>query len=222
MPVNLLHKFENHYQVVILEGYGLSEASPVTAFNPLQGVRKPGSIGKDISGVKNKVVDPNGNEVPRGEVGELIVQGPNVMLGYWGNPEATGLTLREGWLYTGDMATMDVDGYIFIVDRKKDMITVGGYNVYPREVEEVLYQHPVVLEAAVIGLPDEEYGERVKAFIVKKEESLSVADIVGFCQKKLAKYKVPKEVEFLGELPKNKTGKILRRALKNSKPNSVV
>lgn len=216
MPVELLRKFENHYRVVILEGYGLSEASPVTAFNPLEGVRKQGSIGHDIPGVKNKVVDLDGNEVPRGEVGELIVQGPNVMLGYLGMPEATAMALRDGWLYTGDMAKMDDDGYIFIVDRKKDMIIVGGYNVYPREVEEVLYQHPFVLEAAVIGVPDEEYGERVKACIVKKDQGLSAADILAFCQDKLAKYKVPTQVEFMEELPKNSTGKILRRVLQTT------
>lgn len=216
MPVELLHKFETRFKVVILEGYGLSEASPVTAFNRLEGIRKPGSIGRDIPGVKNKVVDPEGREVPRGEVGELIVQGPNVMLGYYGKPESTALTLRKGWLYTGDMATMDEDGFIFIVDRKKDMIIVGGYNVYPREVEEVLYQHPFILEAAVIGVPDEEYGERVKAYIVKKENNLSEAEIVSFCQEKLVKYKVPREIEFLEELPKNRTGKILRRSLKTT------
>lgn len=216
MPVELLHKFESRYQVIILEGYGLSEASPVTAFNSLEGVRKPGSIGKDIPGVKNKVVDPNGNEVSHGQVGELIVQGPNVMLGYLEDAEATSMTLRDGWLYTGDMAKMDEDGFIYIVDRKKDMIIVGGFNVYPREVEEVLYQHPLVLEAAVISVPDEEYGERVKAFIVKKEEGLSVGGIIAFCREKLAKYKVPKEVEFLVELPKNRTGKILRRALRTT------
>ncbi|HHW37771.1 MAG TPA: long-chain-fatty-acid--CoA ligase [Bacillales bacterium] len=214
LPVELLHKFQNYFRTFILEGYGLTESSPVTAFNPLEGVRKPGSIGKDIPRVKNKVVDPNGIEVPRGEVGELIVQGPNVMLGYLGNPEATALALRGGWLYTGDMATMDEDGYIFIVDRKKDMISVGGFNVYPREVEEVLYQHPFVLEAAVIGVPDEEYGERVKAYIVKKVEDVSVPEILAFCQERLVKYKIPKEVEFLEELPKNRTGKILRRALR--------
>lgn len=216
MPVELLHKFESRFGVILLEGYGLSEASPVTAFNRMEEIRKPGSIGKDIPGVKNKVVDPDGKEVPRGEVGELIVQGPNVMLGYYGQPESTALTLREGWLYTGDMAIMDEDGYIFIVDRKKDMIIVGGYNVYPREVEEVLYQHPFVLEAAVIGVPDQEYGERVKAYIVKKAEEVSVDDLFAFCQEKLVKYKVPREIEFLKELPKNRTGKILRKALKTT------
>ncbi len=214
IPVELLYKFEERYRVTILEGYGLSESSPVTAFNPLRGIRKPGSIGIDIPGVKNIVVDPEGREVPRGEVGELIVRGPNVMKGYLGMPEATAATLKNGWLYTGDMAKMDEDGYIFIVDRKKDMILVGGYNVYPREVEEVLYQHPNVIEAAVIGAPDPEYGEIVKAFVVKKQDDLSSDEIISFCQARLAKYKVPRQIEFLTELPKNTTGKIMRRALK--------
>lgn len=215
MPVELLRRFEEKYGVIITEGYGLSEAAPATAFNPLHGARKPGSIGVDIPSVINKVVDEQGRDVPRGEVGELIVQGPNVMLGYLGMPEATEQALKDGWLYTGDMARMDEEGYIYIVDRKKDMILVGGFNVYPREVEEVLYQHPSIVEAAVVGVPDEQYGEMVKAFVVRKEESLSGEDVIHFCQDKLAKYKVPRQVDFLAELPKNSTGKIMRRALRS-------
>jgi long-chain acyl-CoA synthetase len=214
MPVALLNKFEQRYQVRIMEGYGLSEASPVTAFNPIMGIRKPGSIGVDIPYVTNKVVDPYGREVPRGEVGELIVKGPNVMKGYLGMPEETEMALRDGWLYTGDMARMDEDGYLYIVDRKKDMILVGGYNVYPREVEEVIYEHPAIVETAVIGVPDEEYGEAVKAFVVSNEASLTEEDIIQFCKGKIAKYKIPKFIEFVNELPKNTTGKILRRALR--------
>ncbi|GED26328.1 long-chain-fatty-acid--CoA ligase [Brevibacillus agri] len=214
MPVELLHKFEAKYEVMILEGYGLSEAAPATAFNPLRGTRKPGSVGVNIPHVVNKVVDPEGNELPRGEVGELVVQGPNVMLGYLGLPEDTAATLRNGWLYTGDMARMDEEGYVYIVDRKKDMILVDGYNVYPREVEEVLYQHPAIIEAAVIGVPDEVHGEAVKAFVALKEVAVSQEDIVAFCQDKLAKYKVPRLVEIVPELPKNSTGKILRRSLR--------
>lgn len=214
IPVELLHRFEEKYKVSILEGYGLSETAPVTAFNPLRGTRKPGSVGIDIPDVKNKVVDPDGIEVPRGEIGELIVKGPNVMLGYLGMPEATSSALKDGWFYTGDLARMDGEGYIYIVDRKKDMILVGGFNVYPREVEEVLYQHPAIVESAVIGIPDKEYGEIVKAFVVTNDESITMNDILYFCQDKLAKYKLPKQIEFMKELPKNSTGKILRRALR--------
>lgn len=216
MPVELLHKFEAKYEAKVLEGYGLSEAAPATTFNPLHGTRKPGSVGVDIPLVKNKVVDPEGNEVPRGEVGELVVQGPNVMIGYLGLPEETVAALRDGWLFTGDLARMDDEGYVYIVDRKKDMILVDGYNVYPREVEEVLYQHPAILEAAVIGIPDEVHGEAVKAFVALKEVAVSQEDIVDFCRDKLAKYKVPRQVEFVTELPKNSTGKILRRSLRPS------
>ncbi|MDN3016280.1 long-chain-fatty-acid--CoA ligase [Paenibacillus sp. BSR1-1] len=214
IPVELLHRFEEKYKVHVLEGYGLSETAPVTAFNPLRGTRKPGSVGIDIPEVKNKVVDLNGVEVPRGEIGELIVQGPNVMMGYLGMPEATSSALKDGWFYTGDLARMDEEGYIYIVDRKKDMILVGGYNVYPREVEEVLYQHPAIVETVVIGIPDKEYGEIVKAFVVTNDEGITTDDIQYFCQDKLAKYKLPKQVEFMSELPKNSTGKILRRALR--------
>ncbi|MEH7073361.1 long-chain-fatty-acid--CoA ligase [Neobacillus drentensis] len=217
IPVELLNRFEEKYKVHVLEGYGLSETAPVTAFNPLRGIRKPGSVGVDIPEVKNKVVDPNGMEVSRGEIGELIVKGPNVMMGYLGMPEATSSALKEGWFYTGDLARMDEEGYIYIVDRKKDMILVGGYNVYPREVEEVLYQHPAILETAVIGIPDKEYGEIVKAFVVTNGEGITMDDILYFCEDKLAKYKLPKQVEFMEELPKNSTGKILRRALRMEK-----
>ncbi|WP_153730958.1 long-chain-fatty-acid--CoA ligase [Sporosarcina obsidiansis] len=216
IPLALLQQFESKYQVSILEGYGLSEAAPVTSFNPLRGTQKPGSVGVDIPNVKNKVVDPDGREVPAGEVGELIVQGPNVMMGYLGMPEETRMTLKEGWLFTGDLAKKDEEGYIYIVDRKKDIILVGGYNVYPREVEEVLYQHPLVREAAVIGVADPAYGERVKAYVVKKEEALTEKEMIRFCSDHLAKYKLPKEVEFVAEMPRNSTGKILRRALRTT------
>lgn len=214
MPVELLHKFEAKYELKILEGYGLSEAAPATAFNPLRGTRKPGSVGIDLPGVTNKVFDPEGNELPPGEVGELVVKGPNVMLGYLGLPEDTRFALKNGWLHTGDLARMDEEGYVYIVDRKKDMILVDGYNVYPREVEEVLYQHPAIIEAAVIGIPDEVHGEAVKAFVALKEVAVSQEEIVAFCKEKLAKYKVPRQVEIVTELPKNSTGKILRRTLR--------
>jgi long-chain acyl-CoA synthetase len=214
MPVALLTSFEKKFNVSISEGYGLSEASPVTCFNPLDRPCKPGSIGTNIHNVENKVVDELGNEVPVGQVGELIVRGPNIMKGYYKMPEETAFTIKDGWLHTGDLAKMDEDGYFYIVDRKKDMIIVGGYNVYPREVEEVLYSHPSVLETAVIGIPDLNVGEAVKCFVVLKEPGITEDDLLAYCRKHLAKYKVPADIEFLTELPKNTTGKILRRALK--------
>jgi long-chain acyl-CoA synthetase len=215
MPVALLDNFEKKFQVVISEGYGLSEASPVTCFNPLDRPRKAGSIGQSIINVENKVADEFGEEVPVGEVGELIVRGPNVMKGYYKQPEETAATLKDGWLHTGDMAKMDEEGYFYIVDRKKDMILVGGYNVYPREVEEVLYSYPAVAEVAVIGVPDPNTGEAVAAFVVIKEnEAASEDGLLTYCRERLAKYKVPQKIEFLEELPKNTTGKILRRSLK--------
>lgn len=215
MPVVLLKEFEKTFDVVISEGYGLSEASPVTCFNPLDRPRKPGSIGRSIVNVTNKVVDEFGEEIPVGEVGELVVQGPNVMSGYYKMPEETAVTLKDNWLYTGDMAHMDDEGYFYIVDRKKDMVIVGGYNVYPREVEEVLYEHPKVAEVAVVGKPHMETGEAVICFVVKKENSVTEKQLLNFCKERLAKYKLPAEIEFLEELPKNITGKILRTQLRN-------
>lgn len=215
LPIALLHNFEEKFNVRVSEGYGLSESSPVTCFNPTDRERIPGSIGTTISNVENKVVDELGIEVPDGEVGELIVRGPNVMKGYYKMPEDTAVALRNGWLYTGDLAKRDEDGYFYIVDRKKDLVIVGGYNVYPREVEEVLFEHSDVVEAAVIGVPDPDYGEAVHAFIVLKEGvNLDVESLERYCRQRLAKYKVPKHFEFLNELPKNTTGKILRRSLK--------
>lgn len=214
MPVALLEQFEQAFNVKISEGYGLSEASPVTCFNPLDRPRKAGSIGTNILHVKNKVVDEFGVEVPVGEVGELVVQGPNVMKGYYKMPEETVLALKDGWLYTGDMARMDDEGYFYIVDRKKDVILVGGYNVYPREVEEVLYSHPGISETAVIGVPDPNSGEAVISFVVSSDPSLKEDVLIDFCKINLAKYKVPKEIEFIDELPKNTTGKILRKNLR--------
>jgi long-chain acyl-CoA synthetase len=214
MPVALLKNFEQKFNVAISEGYGLSEASPVTCFNPLDRPRKPGSIGTSIVNVENKVVNEFGEEVPVGEVGELIVRGPNVMKGYYKMPEDTAVTIKNGWLYTGDLAMMDEEGYFYIVDRKKDMIIVGGYNVYPREVEEVLYGHSDIVEVAVLGIPDQNLGEAVKCYVVSKNPSLTEADLLTYCTEHLAKYKIPSSIDFLEELPKNTTGKILRRALK--------
>ncbi|TYR78977.1 fatty acid--CoA ligase family protein [Priestia megaterium] len=214
MPVALLKGFEEKFNVVVAEGYGLSEASPVTCFNPIDRERKPGSIGTSIMNVQNKVVNELGEEVPIGQVGELIVKGPNVMKGYYKSQEDTDYAIRDGWLYTGDLARMDEEGYFYIVDRKKDMILVGGYNVYPREIEEVLYAHPAIIEVAVIGVPDPAFGEAVQCYVVCKDSSITEDDLINYCREHLAKYKIPSEIEFLDELPKNATGKILRRALK--------
>ncbi|QFT88288.1 Long-chain-fatty-acid--CoA ligase [Bacillus sp. THAF10] len=213
MPVALLESFEKKFNVIISEGFGLSEASPVTCFNPLDRPRKAGSIGTSIVNIENKVVNELGEELPPGEVGELVVRGPNVMKGYYKLPEETAAAIRDGWLYTGDLAKMDEDGYFYIVDRKKDMIIVGGYNVYPREIEEILYSHENVVEVAVIGLPDPQFGESVKCFVVTNT-TVSEESLISYCAERLAKYKVPASIEFLEELPKNTTGKILRRALK--------
>ncbi len=216
MPVNLLHAIEEKTGVQIQEGFGLSEASPVTHFNPVFTDRVPGSIGIPIPSTDSRVVDvENGRkEMPTGESGELIVAGPQVMKGYWNMPDETADTLRDGWLYTGDVATMDEDGYFYIVDRKKDMIVAGGYNVYPREIEEVLFEHPDVSEAVAIGLPDEYRGETVKAFVVKKQDvDTSEEEIIAFCKERLAPYKTPKSLEFRDELPKSTVGKLLRRVL---------
>lgn len=214
MPVALLKNFEEKFNVRISEGYGLSEASPVTCFNPLDRERKPGSIGTSIVNVENKVVDEAGEELPAGEVGELVVRGPNVMAGYYNLPEETAIALRDGWLYTGDMARVDEEGYFYIVDRRKDMILVGGYNVYPREIEEVLYEHPDIAEVAVVGSPDPNTGEKVIAFTVSKSDRLDEVGLRAFCRERLARYKIPSRFEFLEELPKNTTGKILKNPLR--------
>ncbi|KEO85084.1 long-chain-fatty-acid--CoA ligase [Tumebacillus flagellatus] len=216
MPVAVMEAFERKFGVQVNEGYGLSEASPVVCFNPIDGERKPGTIGLPIIEVDVRLMGEDGVERGVGEVGELICRGPNVMLGYLNRPEETAVTIRDGWLYTGDLATVDEDGYYTIVDRKKDMIINGGFNVYPREVEELLFKHPNVAEAAVVGVPDPEYGEQVRAIVALKEKDATTADeLIAFCKEHLAKYKVPHDVILVDELPKNTTGKILRRELKN-------
>ena len=215
MPVAVLSAFEQHFGVTILEGYGLSEASPVTSFAPVDGrPRKVGSIGLSLPGVDQKIVDLQDQEVAPGTVGELVVRGPNVMQGYWHKEADTEAALRGGWLHTGDLAKMDEDGYFYIVDRKKDMIIVGGFNVYPREVEEVLFLHPNVQEAAVVGIKDGNYGEMVVACVVPKQEGLTENDIIEFCHSNLAKYKCPVKVLLMDQLPKNSTGKVMRRLLR--------
>jgi long-chain acyl-CoA synthetase len=214
MPVEVLRGFEEAFGCMVLEGYGLSETSPVASFNHPERERKPGSIGTPIHGVEMKVVDEDGNEVPRGEVGEIVIRGHNVMKGYWNRPDATAEVLQDGWLRTGDMATVDEDGYFFIVDRKKDMIIRGGYNVYPREIEEVLYEHPAVLEAAVIGVPDEGLGEEVGAAVVPRPGADADAEeIRGYVKERVAAYKYPRHIWFADELPKGPTGKILKREI---------
>jgi long-chain acyl-CoA synthetase len=214
LPVELLHAFEEAFGCAILEGYGLSETSPVASFNHLDRERKPGSIGTPISGVQMKLVDEDGNEVPDGEVGEIVIKGPNVMKGYWNNPDATQEAIVDGWFHSGDLAKRDEDGYFFIVDRKKELIVRGGYNVYPREIEEVLYEHPAVREAAVVGVPDEQMGEEVGAAIALKDgEEASEDDIRAFVKEQVAGYKYPRRVWFVDELPKGPTGKILKREI---------
>ncbi len=217
MPVEVLQKFEESTGGIILEGFGMTETSPVTHINPLVGQRKVGSIGMPITDTLAKVVDieTGTKEMAVGEVGELVVKGPQVMKGYWGDPVETEKVLRDGWMYTGDLATMDEDGFFYIVGRKKDMIISGGFNIYPREVEEVLFEHPKVKEASVIGVPHEKRGETVKAFIVLKEgETATGEEIKQFCKKNLAAYKVPTIVEFRDKLPKSAVGKVLRRELR--------
>jgi long-chain acyl-CoA synthetase len=212
MPVEVLKGFEEAFGCKVLEGYGLSETSPVASFNHRDRERKPGSIGTPVEGVEMKVVDDEGNDVPQGEVGEIVIRGHNVMKGYWNREDATAETIVDGWLHTGDMATMDEDGYFFIVDRKKDMIIRGGYNVYPREIEEVLYEHPDVREVAVIGVPHASLGEEVGAAVALKEGAeLSEDDLRAYVKEQVAAYKYPRKIWFVDELPKGPTGKILKR-----------
>jgi long-chain acyl-CoA synthetase len=210
-------QFENLTKARIVEGYGLSEASPVTHANPIFGSRKSGTIGLPWPDVEARIVDleTGEREVPIGEAGELVVKGPQVMKGYWNKPQETAQALRGGWLHTGDIATMDEDGYFTIVDRIKDMIKTVGENVYPREVEEVLFAHPKVKDAVVVGLPQEFLGEKIKAYVILKDGMTATAEeIIVFCKAQLSKFKVPKEVEFRDQLPKTLVGKVLRRVLR--------
>src|SRR5687767_12207103 len=215
IPVELIRGFEEKFGCAILEGYGLSETSPVASFNHPDRERKPGSIGTPIEGVEMQVWDDDGNEVPEGEVGEIVIRGHNVMKGYWNREDANKEAITDdGWFRTGDMAKMDEDGYFFIVDRKKDLIIRGGYNVYPREIEEVLYEHPAIQEAAVVGVPHDELGEEVGAAVVLKEgESLEADELKSYVKDQVAAYKYPRRVWFVDELPKGPTGKILKREI---------
>lgn len=220
LPVEILREFESTFQATLLEGYGLSETSPVITFNQTDGIRKAGSIGTMVAGAQLRIVDEAGADVEPGAVGEIAVAGPFVMKGYWNNPEATAAAIPDGWFRTGDLGRKDEDGVYFIVDRKKDMILRGGYNIYPREIEEVLYEHPAVAEAAVLGRPDAAHGEEICAAVALKEgaegsedlEALA-ADIKEFVKARVAAYKYPRKIMIMDALPKGPTGKILKREI---------
>ena len=215
LPLEILTRFEEVYGIAIMEGYGLSETSPVASFNHADRLRKPGTVGQPIFGVEMRVVDENDAELPVGEAGEIVIRGHNIMKGYYRRPEATAEAMRGGWFHSGDIGVMSEDGYFRIVDRLKDMILRGGFNVYPREVEEVLLTHPDVSLVAVVGVPHEEHGEEIKAFVVPREgSSLTAEELIAWSKEQLAAYKYPRLVEFRDSLPMNATGKILRRELR--------
>ncbi|MGD0555491.1 MAG: long-chain fatty acid--CoA ligase [Streptosporangiaceae bacterium] len=212
LPVEVLRGFDDAFGVPVLEGYGLSETSPVASFNHPGRERKPGSIGTPIRDVQMRVVDGEDHEVAPGEVGEIVIRGPNVMKGYWQRPDATAEAIRDGWFHTGDLARVDADGYFYIVDRKKDLIIRGGYNVYPREIEEVLYEHPAVAEAAVIGLPHPALGEEVAAAVtLKPGATITAEELRDYVKGQVAAYKYPRHVWIADSLPKGATGKLQKR-----------
>ncbi|ATW23909.1 long-chain-fatty-acid--CoA ligase [Candidatus Formimonas warabiya] len=216
MPLEIMHLFEDEYGIIVIEGNGPTETSPVSYANPMS-LRKPGSVGTPLEGVKVKIVNENDQELPPEEIGEICVQGPNVMKGYLNQPEATAEAIKDGWFHTGDLGKKDADGYIYIVDRKKDMLIVSGLNVYPREVEECLYQHPKVAEAAVIGIHDSLRGEVPKAFIVLKPGETAVPkEFSVFCRERLANFKCPRQVQLLESIPKTATGKIDKKQLREA------
>jgi long-chain acyl-CoA synthetase len=219
LPIEIVEPFERKFGGRLLEGYGLTEAAPVVAAHRFSGERRLGSVGQPIPGVEVQIVNDDGRAVPVGDVGEVCVRGENVMLGYYRMPEETDRTIRAGWLHTGDMGRLDADGFLYIVERKKDLIIRGGFNIYPREVEEVLYAHPKVAEAAVVGTPDPVMGEEVLAFVVLKPgQSATDEEITAFCQERLAKFKCPRQVRFAEGLPKSPIGKILRKELRAQAP----
>ncbi len=217
MPLSVMETFNEMTGATIVEGFGLTEASPITHLNPLRGTHKPGSIGLPFPGTDAGIVDMEVGTIPLepNQVGELVIRGPQVMLGYWNRPDETATALRNRWLYTGDIAYMDEEGYFFIVDRKKDMILSGGYNVYPREIDEVLLEHPGIKEAVAVGISHPTRGEIIKAYVVLEDGvELTRGEVISFCREKLANYKIPRQVEFRTELPKTMVGKVLRRALR--------
>lgn len=215
LPVQVFHAFEKKFGLQITEGYGLTETSPVVCCNPVVGVKKPGSVGPPIPGVEVKIVDYEDQPLPAGQVGEIVVRGPNVMKGYFNQEEETQKVLRNGWLHTGDLGYMDEDGYVFIVGRKKNVIIRGGLNIDPREVEEVLYQHPQVFDAVVVGVPDPVMGEEVTALVMPRgHERLDPAELQAFCAQRLAPYKVPRKIQCIEGLPKTTSGKLLRKEVK--------
>jgi long-chain acyl-CoA synthetase len=215
LPVEVLRRFEDRFHTIIYEGYGLTECSPVCVENPFGRQTRPGSIGFAIPGFEARIVNDQDEDVSIGTIGELIIHGPGVMKGYFNQPEATAETLRGGWLHTGDLARMDEDRYIYIVDRKKEMIIRGGYNVYPREIEEILYTHPDVMEAAVVGVPHPDLGEEVAAVVVLHQGACTTSEeLRQFVKERVAPYKYPRRIQLLKELPKSHTGKILKRAIR--------
>ncbi|MBR9805310.1 long-chain fatty acid--CoA ligase [bacterium] len=217
LPVEILKGFEQKFGAPILEGYGLSETAPVVCFNRMELERKPGFVGLPLDGVEVRIMKADGTEAAAEEKGEIAIKGPNVMKGYLDRPEATADAIRDGWFYSGDIGIKDKDGYIAIVDRVKDMIIRGGYNVYPREIEETLLTHPAISLAAVIGVPDAQYGEEVKAYLILKDGASATADeIKAWCKEKMAAYKYPRQIEIRDTLPMNATGKILKRELRDT------
>ncbi len=216
LPVEILDAWKREFDITILEGYGLSETSPVASSNVLYKPAKPGTVGLPIWGIEMKIVDEQDHDLPVGEVGEIVIRGHNIMKGYYKRPEATAEAIHDGWFHSGDIGKMDEDGFFSIVDRKKDMIIRGGFNVYPRELEEVLYGHPAVAEAAVIGIPNAQMGEEVKAIIyLKPGATATEEDIHAYCKERLAGYKYPRIIQFIDQpLPKNATGKVLKRELR--------
>jgi long-chain acyl-CoA synthetase len=215
LPVVILERFKQLTGVEINEGYGLSETAPTLSTNMAGPVNKPGAVGPPIKEVKIRIVDENDRDVPPGEVGEIIARGPNIFLGYWNRPEDTADAMRGGWFHTGDMGRFDEDGYLYIVDRKKDMVVVSGYNVYPIEVENVILRHPKVKDCAVIGVPDDYQGESVKAVIVPRDgQELTVDELNAYCRENLAAFKCPKHYVFRSEVPKNPTGKVIKRLIR--------
>lgn len=215
LPLSLYHAFAQKFGVEIIEGYCLTEATSIVCSNPLQGPKKPGSVGLPLPGTQVKIVDYEGRTLPPGQVGEIVVKGPGIMKGYFGQPEQTRWVLRNGWLHTEDLGYMDKDGYVYILDRKKNIIIKGGHSIDPREVEDVLYQHPQVLETVVVGVPDPVMGEEVMALVMLREnQRANPSELQAFCAQRLAPYKVPGKIQFVSDLPKTTSGKLLKQGLK--------